>query len=91
MTLATNATLEERIKYGDPYTADEVIDALIELESWKQLGDTPSDVRENTEELEEEAKDLKEELRFLQNKFDALENEVETLKYNLAAFEEAES
>ena len=59
MTLGTNATLEERLKYApDEITPDEIAKVLDELAAWKELSsdefDGPDDIKARLEELEEE-------------------------------------
>lgn len=59
MTLGTNATLEERLKYApDEITPDEIAKVLDELAAWKELlsdeFDGPDDIKARLEELEEE-------------------------------------
>ena len=59
MTLGTNATLEERLKYApDEVTPDEIAKVLDELAAWKELlsdeFDGPDDIKARLEELEEE-------------------------------------
>lgn len=59
MTLGTNATLEERLKYApDEITTDEIAKVLDELAAWKELSsdefDGPDDIKARLEELEEE-------------------------------------
>ena len=59
MTLGTNATLEERLKYApDEITPDETAKVLDELAAWRELlsdeFDGPDDIKARLEELEEE-------------------------------------
>lgn len=59
MTLGTNATLEERLKYApDEVTPDEIAKVLDELADWRELlsdeFDGPDDIKARLEELEEE-------------------------------------
>ena len=59
MTLGTNATLKERMKYApDEVTHDEIAKMLDELAAWKELSsdefDGPDDIKARLEALEEE-------------------------------------
>ena len=92
MTLGTNATLEERLKYApDEITPDEIAKVLDELAAWKELlsdeFDGPDDIKARLEELEEEVtlKDseigaLEIENAKLEIKINNLENLVEELE-----------
>ncbi len=95
MTLGTNATLEERLKYApDEITTDEIAKVLDELAAWKELSsdefDGPDDIKAQLEELEREVA-LKESeigaLEFenaeLEIKINRLENLVEELEAEL--------
>ena len=95
MTLGTNATLEERLKYApDEITHDEIAKVLDELAAWKELlsdeFDGPDDIKARLEELEEEVtlKDreigaLEFEKAKLEIKINNLENLVEELEEQL--------
>jgi len=92
MTLGTNATLEERLKYApDEIAPDEIAKVLDELAAWKELlsdeFDGPDDIKARLEELEEEVtlKDseigaLEIENAKLEIKINNLENLVEELE-----------
>ena len=95
MTLGTNATLAERLKYApDEITLDEIAKVLDELAAWKELlsdeFDGPDDITARLEELEEEVtlKDreigaLEFENAKLEIKINDLENHVEELEEQL--------
>ena len=59
MTLGTNATLDERLKYApDEITPNDIAEMFDELAAWKELlsnkFDGPDDIKARLEELEDE-------------------------------------
>ena len=88
MTLGTNASLTEQIKYApSEINFDLIVEALQELEDWRELGesagyvewridDLESDVTtkdNNIEELEAKVDELSEEVSYLKNRIEELE------------------
>jgi len=92
MTLGTNASLAEQIEYApSEINFDLIVEALEELEDWRELGesamyvewridDLESDVTTKDkyiEELEAEADELSEEISYLKNRIEELESALE--------------
>lgn len=88
MTLGTNANLKEQIKYApSEINFDLIVEALQELEDWRELGesagyvewrinDLESDVNtkdNDIEELEAKVDELSEEISYLKNRIEELE------------------
>ncbi len=88
MTLGTNASLAEQIEYAPgEINFDLIVEALDELEEWRELGESAGDVEGriddlesdiNTkdkaiEELEAEVDELSEEVSYLKNRIEELE------------------
>lgn len=92
MTLGTNANLKEQIKYApSEINFDLIVEALEELEEWRELGesagyvewrinDLESDVTtkdNDIEELEAKVDELSEEISYLKNRIEELESALE--------------
>lgn len=77
MTIGTNASLEEKVKYS-PFEVDfeQVLEALEKLEAWRLLGDSPGDVEEQVKQLEVEVADLEAEVEKLEALVDDLQGDV---------------
>ncbi len=88
MTLGTNASIEEQIKYApSEINFDLIVEALQELEEWRELGesagyvewridDLESDINtkdKDIEELEAKVDELSEEITYLNNRVEELE------------------
>lgn len=85
MTLGTNATLEERLKYApDEITPDETAKVLDELAAWKELSsdefDGPDDIKARLEELEIDIELKDKQIENLEYALDDANNEIERLK-----------
>lgn len=81
MTLGTNATLEELIKYSpQEIDFDFILAELKELEEWRELGESVGDVegRINVLEIDIELKDKQ--IGNLEYALDDANNEIERLK-----------
>jgi uncharacterized coiled-coil protein SlyX len=81
MTLGTNATLEELIKYSpQEIDFDFILAELKELEEWRELGESVGDVegRINVLEIDIELKDKQ--IENLEYALDDANNEIERLK-----------
>lgn len=92
MTLGTNANLKEQIKYApSEINFDLIVEAIEELEEWRELGesagyvewridDLESDVNtkdSDIEELEAKVEELSEEVSYLKNRIEELEAALE--------------
>ena len=88
MTLGTNASLTEQIKYApSEINFDLIVEAIEELEEWRELGesagyvewridDLESDINtkdKDIEELEAKVDELSEEINYLKNRVEELE------------------
>lgn len=85
MTLGTNATLEERLKYApDEITPDEIAKVLDELADWRELlsdeFDGPDDIKARLEELEIDIELKDKQIENLEYALDDANNEIERLK-----------
>lgn len=85
MTLGTNATLEERLKYApDEITPDEIAKVLDELADWRELlsdeFDGPDDIKARLEELEDDIELKDKQIENLEYALDDANNEIERLK-----------
>jgi len=85
MTLGTNATLEERLKYApDEITPDEIAKVLDELAAWRELlsdeFDGPDDIKARLEELEDDIARKDRDIEDLEDELDDANNEIERLK-----------
>lgn len=85
MTLGTNATLEERLKYApDEITPDEIAKVLDELADWRELlsdeFDGPDDIKARLEELEIDIELKDKQIEELEDELDDANNEIERLK-----------
>ena len=85
MTLGTNATLEERLKYApDEITPDEIAKVLDELADWRELlsdeFDGPDDIKARLEELEIDIELKDKQIEKLEDELDAHQYEIERLK-----------
>lgn len=85
MTLGTNATLEERLKYApDEITPDEIAKVLDELADWRELlsdeFDGPDDIKARLEELEIDIELRDKQIENLEYALDDANNEIERLK-----------
>lgn len=92
MTLGTNTSLAEQIKYApSEINFDIIVEALEELEEWRELGEAAGDVEgriddlesdietkdKDIEELEAKVEELSEEISYLKNRIEELESALE--------------
>ena len=92
MTLGTNATLEERLKYApDEVTHDEIAKMLDELAAWKELSsdefDGPDDIKARLEELEDDIARKDRDIEDLEAEVDELSQEINYLNNRNAELE----
>ena len=92
MTLGTNATLEERLKYApDEITPDEIAKVLDELADWRELlsdeFDGPDDIKARLEELEDDIARKDRDIEDLETEVDELSQEINYLNSRYAELE----
>lgn len=92
MTLGTNATLEERLKYApDEITPDEIAKVLDELADWRELlsdeFDGPDDIKARLEELEDDIARKDRDIEDLETEVDELSQEINYLNNRNAELE----
>ena len=92
MTLGTNATLEERLKYApDEVTHDEIAKMLDELAAWRELlsdeFDGPDDIKARLEELEDDIARKDRDIEDLEAEVDELSQEINYLNNRNAELE----
>ena len=81
MTLGTNATLEELIKYSpQEIDFDFILAELKELEEWRELGEAAGDVEGRINDLEIECTEKAGQITILEDDLEEALNEIERLK-----------
>ena len=81
MTLGTNATLEELIKYSpQEIDFDFILAELKELEEWRELGEAAGDVEGQINDLEIDIELKDKQIEKLEYELDDANNEIERLK-----------
>lgn len=81
MTLGTNASLEELIKYSpQEIDFDFILAELKELEEWRELGEFVGDVEERINDLEFDIELKDKQIEELEDELDDANNEIERLK-----------
>ncbi len=93
MTLGTNATLEERLKYApDEITPDEIAKVLDELAAWRELlsdeFDGPDDIKARLEELEDDIARKDRDIEDLEAEVDEFSQEINYLNNRNAELED---
>ena len=81
MTLGTNASLEELIKYSpQEINFDFILAELKELEEWRELGEAAGDVEGRINDLETAIELKDKQIEKLEDELDDANNEIERLK-----------
>ncbi len=96
MTLGTNANLKEQIKYAPgEINFDLIVEALDELEEWRELGESAGYVEWRIDDLESDVTTKDNDIEELEAKVDELSEEISYLKNRVeeleCALEEAEN
>ena len=96
MTLGTNASLAEQIKYTpSEINFDLIVEAIEELEEWRELGESAGDVEGRIDDLESDIETKDKYIENLEAKVDELSEEIDYLKNRVeeleAALEDAEN
>ena len=90
MTLGTNASLAEQVEYApSEINFDLVVEALEELEEWRELGEAAGDVEGRIDDLEYDIKTKENDIEELEAKVDELSEEVSYLKNRIEDLESA--
>ena len=88
MTLGTNASLTEQIKYApSEINFDLIVEALQELEDWRELGEAAGDVEGRIDDLEYDIETKDKDIQELESKVDELSEEVSYLKNRIEELE----
>jgi len=81
MTLGTNASLEELIKYSpQEIDFDFILAELKELREWRELGESVGDVEGRINDLEVDIELKDKQIEKLEDELDDANNEIERLK-----------
>lgn len=96
MTLGTNASLAEQIKYApSEVNFDLIVEAIEELEEWRELGESAGDVEGRIDDLEYDIETKDKYIEKLEYKVDELSEEIDYLKNRIeeleCALEDAEN
>ena len=96
MTLGTNASLTEQIKYApSEINFDLIVEALQELEDWRELGESAGYVEWRIDDLESDVTTKDNDIEELEAKVDELSEEISYLKNRVeeleCALEDAEN
>ena len=96
MTLGTNASLAEQIEYApSEINFDLIVEALDELEEWRELGEAAGDVEGRIDDLESDIETKDKDIEELEAKVDELSEEISYLKNRVeeleCALEDAEN
>ena len=96
MTLGTNANLAEQIEYApSEINFDLIVEAIEELEEWRELGEAAGDVEGRIDDLEYDIETKDKAIEELESKVDELSEEVSYLKNRIeeleCALEDAEN
>lgn len=90
MTLGTNASLAEQVEYApSEINFDLVVEALEELEEWRELGEAAGDVEGRIDDLEYDIKTKENDIEELEAKVDELSEEISYLKNRIEELESA--
>ena len=88
MTLGTNASLAEQIKYApSEINFDLIVEALQELEEWRELGESAGYVEWRIDDLESDIETKDKDIEELEAKVDELSEEVSYLKNRIEELE----
>lgn len=88
MTLGTNASLTEQIKYApSEINFDLIVEAIEELEEWRELGEAAGDVEGRINDLETDIETKDNDIVNLEFKVDELSEEVSYLKNRIEELE----
>lgn len=96
MTLGTNASLAEQIEYApSEINFDLIVEALDELEEWRELGESAGYVEWRIDDLESDIETKDKDIEELEAKVDELSEEISYLKTRVeeleCALEDAEN
>lgn len=96
MTLGTNASLTEQIKYAPgEINFTLIVEAIEELEEWRELGEAAGDVEGRIDDLQDDIETKDKEIEELEAKVDELSEEIDYLKNRVeeleCALEDAEN
>lgn len=88
MTLGTNANLKEQIKYAPgEINFDLIVEAIEELEEWRELGEAAGDVEGRINDLETDIETKDKDIQELESKVDELSEEISYLKNRIEELE----
>ena len=88
MTLGTNASLAEQIKYApSEINFDLIVEALQELEEWRELGESAGYVEWRIDDLESDIETKDKDIEELEAKVDELSEEINYLKNRVEELE----
>lgn len=88
MTLGTNANLKEQIKYAPgEINFDLIVEALDELEEWRELGEAAGDVEGRIDDLQDGIETKDKDIEELEAKVDELSEEIDYLKNRIEELE----
>jgi len=88
MTLGTNASLAEQIEYApSEINFDLIVEALEELEEWRELGESAGYVEWRIDDLETDIETKDKDIEELEAKVDELSEEITYLKNRVEELE----